>query len=453
MKTLLTLVAVLVAWCCPGAEADRRGAEVVVVYNTAVAESKSVADHYAKSRNVPAEQVLGMKMPDRETISRQEYREFIEQPLRKEIEQRKWIEFASEIQRASAAAPGTIVKRPVHATIRYLVLCYGVPLKIAPDSSITERLPEGTKPEFRRNEAAVDNELCLLPRDPKLQQLSGILPNPFAGVSNSTWLNPTNGLLLVARVDGPSPAVARGLVDKALFAEQHGLWGRGYFDARGALDTNYAIGDVWTQGAAAIAKQVGFETILDTNSATFPASFPMSHIALYMGWYDTSVSGPFTLPRVEFMPGAFAYHLYSYSAPTLRGTQHWVTTLLDKGATCTFGYVDEPYLQGTVNLAAFLGLWIRGLTFGEAAYGAMSVLSWQTTVIGDPLYRPFGKDAAELHKELLSHKSPLVEWSVLRAINQNILAGDPKAKFIIMLERDPVTRSSAVLQEIGRAHV
>src|SRR2546422_4372969 len=149
------------------------------------------------------------------------------------------------------------------------------------------------------------------------------------------------------------------------------------------------------------------------------------------------------------MPGAIAYHLHSFSAATIRSrTAHWVGPLLDKGATATVGSVEEPYLGGTLDVPAFFGRLIAlGFSFGEAAYGAMNVLSWQTTVVGDPLYRPFGKDAAELHKELLNRKNPLVEWSVLRAINQNILAGDPKEKFIIMLERDPVTRSSAVLQE------
>ena len=28
-------------------------------------------------------------------------------------------------------------------------------------------------------------------------------------------------------------------------------------------------------------------------------------------------------------------------------------------------------------------------TFGDAAYYAEPVLSWQTTFVGDPLYRPF----------------------------------------------------------------
>jgi hypothetical protein len=68
--------------------------------------------------------------------------------------------------------------------------------------------------------------------------------------------------------------------------------------------------------------------------ATFDAGFPMSQIAIYIGWYDANVSGPFSRPTVEFMPGAFAYHLHSYSAHPFRSTsQGWVGPLLAKGAT------------------------------------------------------------------------------------------------------------------------
>ena len=66
--------------------------------------------------------------------------------------------------------------------------------------------------------------------------------------------------------------------------------------------------------------QLGFETTVDDKPETFPADFPMSQIAIYCGWYDENVSGPFTLPKVEFMPGAFAYHLHSFSAATMRST-------------------------------------------------------------------------------------------------------------------------------------
>jgi uncharacterized protein (TIGR03790 family) len=101
-------------------------------------------------------------------------------------------------------------------------------------------------PEFQRNEAAVESELANLPRFDIRFPLSGPLPNPHYGTTNGSSLGPTNGLFLVTRLDGPSPAIARGLIDKAIEAETNGLWGRAYFDARG-LPTNssYFTGDYW----------------------------------------------------------------------------------------------------------------------------------------------------------------------------------------------------------------
>ncbi len=137
----------------------------------------------------------------------------------------------------------------------------------------------------------------------------------------------------------------------------------------------------------------------------------MSQIAIYAGWYSPDADGPFALPTVEFMPGAFAYHLHSYSAATLRyqyrTKSFWCGPLLAKGATCTMGCVDEPSIQFTPNVAVFLARWaVYRFTFGEAAWAAQAALSWQTTVVGDPLYRPFGKDPAELNAELTQHPDP-----------------------------------------------
>ena len=123
--------------------------------------------------------------------------------------------------------------RVAESKIRYAVLCYGVPLKIAPDPDLHELAADNMRPEFRRNEAAVDSELAWLPLSKNELPLSGPLPNWVYGATNTALLNPTNGILLVARLDGPTPEIARGLVDKALEAERDGLWGRAYFDARG----------------------------------------------------------------------------------------------------------------------------------------------------------------------------------------------------------------------------
>jgi hypothetical protein len=175
----------------------------------------------------------------------------------------------------------------------------------------------------------------------------------------------------------------------------------------------------------------------------------MSQIAIYCGWYDENVSGPFTLPKVEFMPGAFAYHLHSYSAGTLRSTnQNWVGPLLAKGATCTMGCVNEPYLALTPNVAVFLARWIGGgFTFGEAAWAAQPALSWQITAVGDPLYRPFGEPLPQLHAELARRHDPLIEWSYLRLMNLDLARGVPVASLANFLENLDVTAHSAVLTE------
>jgi len=112
------------------------------------------------------------------------------------------------------------------------------------------------------------------------------------------------------------------------------------------------------------------------------------------------------------------------------------------------GCVNEPYLSGTPNVAAFLArLTVGGFTFGEAAWAAQPVLSWQTTVVGDPLYRPFAKELAELHAEFARTHNPLIEWSYLRIVDLNLAHGAPVYQYTALLENIPNTRTSAVLTE------
>jgi uncharacterized protein (TIGR03790 family) len=222
-------------------------------------------------------------------------------------------------------ASRTVERRVVESKIRYAVLCYGVPLKIAADPNCA-RTRQGNRPppELLRNEAAVDSELAWLPLVEMNVPLAGPLPNWVYGATNTALLNPTNGILLVARLDGPNADIARGLVDKALAGRTRRFVGPRLFRrARPDKTNSYYLGDEWILGAAEICRELGFETTVDKNPATFPADFPMSQIAIYCGWYDENVSGPFALPKVEFMPGAFAYHLHSFSAATMRSTNEF----------------------------------------------------------------------------------------------------------------------------------
>ena len=89
----------------------------------------------------------------------------------------------------------------------------------------------------------MDSELILLPESRENYPLAGPLRNPLFGATNAAWLNPANGALIVARLDGPPAGIASALVDKAMEAETNGLWGRAYFDLRGLTNGAYKPGD------------------------------------------------------------------------------------------------------------------------------------------------------------------------------------------------------------------
>ncbi len=420
------------------------GSSVVLIYNARLSESKSVAAHYASRRNVPAAQILGLDLPTDETMSRADYREQLQKPLLSFLQRNKLFVYPP-------VAPGRQTKdiMPIAAKVRYAVLCYGVPLRIAEDPLLPDPGAERINEIIRRNGAAVDSELCTLPILYCSAPLAGPLANRLYGRFDATSLDPTNGLLLVARLDGPSAVLARALVDKALEAETNGLWGRGYFDLRGLTNGPYKKGDDWIRAAADLTRRFGFEAVVDDKPETFSAGFPMSQIALYAGWYDADASGPFTRRKVEFMPGAFAYHLHSFSANTLRSsTKNWCGPLLADGATATMGCIDEPYLDGTPNIGLFFACWLPGgFTFGEAAYACQATVSWQTTVVGDPLYRPFGKSPRDQHDALERRHSNLIEWADLRYADESLVLGRKPAEAVQYLLGPGVPQDSAVLAE------
>ena len=437
----------LLAGGLAGLRAAEPADEVVVVYNSRLPQSRQVADHYASVRHVPAGQVVGLELPAGENMTRAEYRAQLQLPLLQFLEKEKLFVFEPDSEAPDTNTPAVRLKE---AKIRYAVLCYGVPLRILDDPLLEEPDADKLQPQLRgRNGAAVDSELMTLPASRQKLMLAGPLRNPDFAVTNAALLNPARGILMVSRLDGPDATVAGKLVDKAMQAEANGLWGRAYFDLRGLTSTDYIRGDDWLRGGAEAARRFGFETVVDERPETFPAAFPMSQIALYAGWYDGQASGPFTQPGVEFMPGAFAFHLHSFSAHTLRSTnQYWCGPLLAEGATATMGCIDEPYLDGEPDMAVFLSRWLElGFTFGEAACASQRVVSWQTTVVGDPLYRPFGGNPRALHEELVRRHSPLVEWSLLRWVNLNLAQGFPAADWARFLETEPATQQSAILTE------
>jgi uncharacterized protein (TIGR03790 family) len=428
------------------------GNEVAVIYNRGGGpDSVFVAEHYARVRNVPKERLIGLWLPRQYTITREQFDNDLRKPLVKELRERGLVEFQQVIIPARKDRPGRVVTAIVASRIRYLVLCYGVPVRIARSPHAADgAAPPGKNKVLVRDEAAVDSELACLGALERGASVAGPGNNPFYRTTVASRMTPPNGIFLVARLDGPTPDIARALVDKAVAAEKNGLWGRAWFDLRGLKNGGYKKGDDWIRAASETARELGFETVVDERGAVFPPGYPLPQVALYAGWYAGRATGPFGAKRVEFMPGAIAYHLHSFSAVNLRSpTANWVGPFLAHGVTATLGCVYEPYLSASPDVGVFFDRLLKqGFTFGEAAYACQPVLSWQTTVVGDPLYRPAAVSLAERAIELAGRTDEAAQWLLLQQLNRRLQKGGLTAEAAAReLAAHPLTRRGAILQE------
>src|SRR5277367_1753566 len=118
------------------------GDEVVVIYNKNMPGSKTVAEHYAQVRQVPAKQIFGFDLTTNEEMSRAEFRDSLQLPLVKKLEAGGLWKFGSVTVPGTNGQPERVEPRIVTSKIRYAVLCYGVPLKIAADPDIHEAFAE-----------------------------------------------------------------------------------------------------------------------------------------------------------------------------------------------------------------------------------------------------------------------------------------------------------------------
>ncbi len=219
--------------------------EILVIVNKDIPASEELGQYYCQRRNVPKENILALSLGKTlaNSISRDNYDKNIAEPVRKRL--------ADQI-------PGQ--------PIRCLLTTYGVPYKVGPRGPLKEKQEqlkqlETTAGQYekqlkdsqpadvnarirkelgrvkaeidwisgRETDASVDNELSMVLFSP--YELYSWQPNKLNRHSGHT-----EDLILtvmVSRLDGPSPQIARGLVDKAISAEKTGLHGFAYIDSRG----------------------------------------------------------------------------------------------------------------------------------------------------------------------------------------------------------------------------
>ncbi|MBX3736639.1 MAG: TIGR03790 family protein [Candidatus Didemnitutus sp.] len=409
MNSLLRTLGLLVLLATVAhAAADDLAARTVVLVNARQPESVALGEFYAAKRGIPAANLIALPMPAEETITWRTFVDFIWQPLQDELLRRNWLEgYLSEkldaLGRRRAALTGH--------KLAYLVLCRGTPLRIDNDpTTFDERMASRLQKEFRTTGAAVDSELALIAQNnpPNL----GPLQNPLFGAQRASEIS-AELVVKTARLDGPSDSAARNLVTSALEAEQQGLLGRYYVDLGGP----HANGDRWLEATRDQLVNLGFPGDVQSGSGMFDVTDRFDAPVLYFGWYAMTVNGPFARPDFRFPPGAIALHIHSVSAASLRTTtDYWCGPLLAHGVTATFGNVFEPYLEFTIRPQLLLAELARGKTLGDAAWFATPALSWQTIILGDPLYRPFKVGLDEQVRNLANVPHTLAGYAIARKV-------------------------------------
>ncbi len=227
---------------------------LLILVNDKAPESNAVGQYYAARRNIPAANILHLKTSTSENISKEEFHDQVEVPLKKFLD----------------ANNGAMLRK-----IIYIVPTYGVPLKaggLALDSVISMMYAghEEMKPPLRNPYASA----------------VGTRPPHFAEWSDGVAAPNNFKMFVVSRLDGPSAEIAKGLVDKALAGEAalNLKSGVAYFDyqgTRGPSEWQYAI-DNEIKAAAELSRKQGFETVLHTQADSLCRSqMPPASMYLY----------------------------------------------------------------------------------------------------------------------------------------------------------------------------
>ena len=374
------------------------GANVLVVANGANADSVLIAERYAAARKVPADQVLRLDGLGADVV---------EQMTRAIFDTR----IAAPIARWLAS---NVAQDRIH----YIVLTKGVPLRIQGTSG-----REGTV-------SSVDSELAVLygRMTGAVIPTAGRIANPyFLGDAPLSEARPFSHehvpLYLVTRLDGFSTADALALIDRASTATTAG---RFVFDQRSSWR---AVGNDWLKAAADRLAERGLadRVLLEVTGRVVTGEKDV------LGYYSWGSNDPAIRQRrfdFGFVPGALAAMFVSYDGRTFKeppatwkigswerredyfggAPQSLAGDLIREGVTGIAAHVDEPYLDATIRPQILFPAYTAGFNLAESFYLAMSSVSWQTVVVGDPLCAPFQKTATTDLDPGLDPDTELPRW-------------------------------------------
>ena len=318
------------------AAAEGLSAETLgVIYSRSDPVSTRVAAYYAAQRRIPAINMIGLWIPDRPTITREELTKLRATMI--------------DVLPTSVQSLLLIWSRP------YAVECM----------SVTTAFAAGYQPSFC--EPGCERTM-LSP----LFDSQGWLPADTVG-----WLP---AMLLPTRDE----ALAYAVIDRGIRADNTRPAGTIYL--------------VRTQDVARNVRAAGYVdavTLLSRRASVRQLATPIDRPPTDIIGYFTGITHVEELPRLGFRPGAAADHLTSSGGAFESSTQMSAVEWLRQGATASYGSVSEPcsHPGKFPSPAVLFDHYLRGDTLLEAYWKSVA-MPGQGLFIGEPLARPFAAQSS-----------------------------------------------------------
>ncbi len=201
---------------------------------------------------------------------------------------------------------------------------------------------------------------------------------------------------MTSRLDAANAKIVKRIINDSIEAEQEGLKGSAYFDARWKNPgkkkvAGYGLYDRSIHRAAkSLSEKTQMNVIFNDVGSLFQKG-ESPDTALYCGWYSLAKY----VDAFTWQKGSVGYHIASSECATLRNenSQVWCKKMLDYGIAATIGPVGEPYVQSFPMPEIFFKFLAEGyLNLAESYLISLPYLSWKMVLVGDPLYRVNLKD-------------------------------------------------------------
>ena len=359
--------------------------QVLVIYNSSYTtdsdsdgtqDSQEVAEYYAQER--PGAHIVGISAPTTESITEVQYNSI------------------------KSSLETYLTESELKDSIKYIVLAYGMPLRIVISSD--------------HHYVSMEAEICLLFQE---HDSSAAMINPYYNIDKSfskiyrfksdyfqTIDNSSNVvkiMYLTTRLDGLNISDVKAIIDRAVNAPTSTT--AGYFildDDRRLLGTRFdgTIRRADTNLKAFNRNVLPDPLPTDTSTVNQPILTSPGPVMGYLSWgYNSYVLGngyitnnPETANHLNFdsiANGAIFSTYESYNGLSYLNTDSTVHGLVAEwdsiGGSGGLGHVDEPYTSGMADAESLFTNYAYGYNFADAAYMSLPKLDWVNTINGDPL--------------------------------------------------------------------